>query len=226
MLQLERDAIVQVDLVVACSEMERLKYLEMGAKNAIFYPNIYPTREFMPCCKDRMPSISIVLRGHWGSRAEESLETIFNALACLSRQITVYMIGIKPKKVPKNVKLEYREFIQSKLDYLNVLGKSWIGINIGIHMAGTNERKYDYAEAGTVVLSDILGARGDLLPHEYSYVDTHDLAAKIDQLFEFGKEILTEMGEENRNHALSTAEKGRRRLLDNFAKITASFACR
>jgi len=125
------------------------------------------------------------------------------------------MIGIKPKRVPKNVKLEYKEFIQSKLDYLKVLSKSWIGINVGIHKAGTNERKYDYAEAGTVVFSDTLGARGDLLPHE--------LAAKIGQLLEFGKASLIEMGKENRDQVLSIAEKQRLKLLDNLRKIAADF---
>ena len=219
MLRLERDAIDHFDLVVACSEMERLKYLEMGARNAIFYPNIYPTKEFEPCSKDKTPSISIVLRGHWGSRAEQSLETIFNAFACLNEQIRVYMIGIRPKRIPKNVNLDYTEFIQSKADYLKILSKSWIGINVGIHMAGSNERKYDYAEAGTVVFSDKLGARGDLLPHEYTYVDSHDLAAKINQLLEFGKMSITEMGAENRKHVLSIAEKARKRLLRNLSKI-------
>jgi hypothetical protein len=219
MLRLERDSLVHVDLVVACSEMERLKYLEMGARDAVFYPNIYPTKDFEPCSKDKTPSISIVLRRHWGSRAEQSLETIFNAFACLNRQIRVYMIGIRPKRVPKNVNLNYTEFIRSKADYLKVLSKSWIGINVGIHMAGSNERKYDYAEAGTVVFSDKLGARGDLLPHEYTYVDSHDLAAKINQLLEFGKMSITEMGVENRKCVLSVAEKARQRLLGNISKI-------
>jgi hypothetical protein len=221
MLRLERDALVHVDLVVACSEMERLKYLEMGARNAVFYPNVYPTADFEPCSKDKTPSISIVLRGHWGSRAEQSLETIFNAFACLNGQIRVYMIGIRPKRVPKNVNLDYTEFIQSKADYLKVLSKSWIGINVGIHMAGSNERKYDYAEAGTVVFSDKLGARGDMLSHEYTYVDSHDLAAKINQLLEFGKVSITEMGAENRKCVLSIAEKARQRLLDSICKTIA-----
>jgi hypothetical protein len=88
-------------------------------------------------------------------------------------------------------------------------------------MSGTNERKYDYAEAGTVVFSDTLGARGDLLPHEYTYVDSHDLAAKINQLLEFGKVSITEMGAENRKHVLSMAEKARQRLLGYICKIIA-----
>jgi hypothetical protein len=223
LLNLERDAIADVDLVVACSEMERLKYLQIGAKNTTFYPNIYPTKEFRPDNKDQMPSISIVVRGHWGLRAEKSLEEIFDAFAYFNRQIRVYVIGIRPKTVPKFVKLEYSEFIKDKMDYLRVLSKSWIGINIGIHKAGTNERKYDYAEAGTVVLSDTLGARGDFLPHEYTYVDSHDLAAKIEQLLEFGKARLTEMGNKNRTHVLSMAEKQRQKMLHDLSKLISKF---
>ena len=179
MFKLERDALAHIDLVIASCEMERLKYLQMGARKAISYPNIYPTTAFELANKDEMPSISIVLRNHWGSTAEKSLEEIFDALAHLDREIKVYMIGIRPRRVPQNVKLEYTNYVPSKLDYLKLLSKSWIGINIGIHMAGTNERKYDYAEAGLVVFSDTLGVRGDLLPNEYAYVDSQDLAAKI-----------------------------------------------
>ncbi len=73
---------------------------------------------------------------------------------------------------------------------MRILSKSWIGINIGIHKGGSNERKYDYAMAGLVVFSDILGCRGDLLPHEYTYLDSNDLAAKLEQLMEFGKKRL------------------------------------
>ena len=220
MFKLEQDAVVHFNLVVACSEMEKLKYLEMGAKNVIFYPNIYPTREFEPCDKAEIPRISIVLREHWGSRAEQSLEVIFKALACIDRQINVSILGIKPSKVPKNVILEHSEFLQSKLDYLEVLSKSWMGINVGIHLAGTNERKFDYAESGTVVLSDKLGVRGDLLPYEYAYLDSHDLAAKINQLLEFGRTQLIEMGKKNRKHVLLIAKKNQQKLLDHIDEIT------
>ena len=64
MYKLERDAVALSDLVVACSERDRLKYLEMGARKVLFYPNIYPIAEFEPGNKDQTPSISIVLRGH------------------------------------------------------------------------------------------------------------------------------------------------------------------
>ena len=149
------------------------------------------------------------------------MEEIFEAFKYVNRKIKVYVVGIKPKMVPRFVNLEHKYFIQSKSVYLKVLSKSWIGINIGIHKAGTNERKYDYAEAGLVVFSDTLGVRGDLLPNEYAYVDSQDLAAKIKQLLEFDKAILIKKGEENRDQVLSLAEKKRWKLFKNMRKVTS-----
>ncbi len=80
-------------------------------------------------------------------------------------------------------------------------------------MAGSNERKYDYAMAGLVVFSDTMGTRGDLLPNEYTYVDSQDLAAKLEQLLQFGKDRIVEMGKQNRDQALSLAKKQREILL-------------
>jgi hypothetical protein len=191
----------------------------MGAKKAIFYPNLYPIEEFEPGDKDPVPSISIVLRNYWGYRAYRSLEEIFKALSCIDRKIRVYLIGIAPQQVPVNIELQYYKFIPKKLDYLRTLSKSWIGINIGIHKGGTNQKKYDYAISGTVVLSDKIGARGDLLPYDYTYVDNHDLAAKIERLLEFGKEKITEMGIQNRKEAISLAKKQRDILLRMMKEI-------
>src|SRR5450759_2253459 len=39
MYKLERGAIALADVVIACSERDRLKYIEMGANKAVFYPN-------------------------------------------------------------------------------------------------------------------------------------------------------------------------------------------
>jgi hypothetical protein len=219
MYKLERDAIALADVVIACSERDRLKYVEMGARKTVFYPNIYPIAEFEPSDKDQTPSISIVLRGRWGPRASRSLEEIFEALSYIHRKIIVYMIGIEPQLVSRNIELQRFEFIPNKSDYLNILSKSWIGINIGVHMAGSNERKYDYAMAGLVVFSDKLGARGDLLLHEYTYVDGHDLAAKLDQLLECGKEKIFEMGTQNRKHTISLADKQREKILRTIKGI-------
>ena len=61
--------------------------------------------------------------------------------------------------------------------------------------------------------SDVLGCRGDLLAHEYSYIDYNDLAIKLDQLLELGQKEIIEMGLENRKQAISLAEKQREKLL-------------
>lgn len=217
MYKLERDAVALSDLVVVCSERDRLKYSEMGARKVLSYPNIYPVAGFEPGCKDPEPCVSIVLRGHWGQEVNRSLEEIFKALSCINRKIKVNLIGIASQCIPKNIKLQQYGYIPSKMDYFTILSTSWIGINVGVHLGGTNERKYDYAMAGLVVFSDNLGARGDLLPHEFTYVDSYDLAAKLEQLLEFGKEKIAEMGKHNRTHALSLAEKQHEKLLKAIA---------
>jgi len=123
---------------------------------------------------------------------------------------------MKPEYLSSNIKLEYHERIPSKLDYMRVLSRSWASINIGIHLGGTNERKYDYAAAGTVVFSDFYGARGDLLPFEYTYVDSYDLAAKLEVFLELGKERITEMGIENSKRALFFAENCQTAMLQKL----------
>ena len=213
MYKLEREILQRADLVIACSGRDQLRYIEIGAKRVIFYPNIYPIMEFGSGVKDKNPSISIVLRDCWGPESVISFNAIFKALSKLNKRITVYVIGMEPQRVPGNINLEYYEYVPSKLDYMNILSKSWIGINIGIHKGGSNERKYDYAIAGLVVFSDVLGCRGDLLAHEYSYLDYNDLAAKLEQLLELGQEKIIEMGLENRKQAILLAEKQREKLL-------------
>jgi hypothetical protein len=216
MYKLEREILQSADLIIACSGRDQLRYIEMGAKKVIFYPNIYPIMEFETGVKDKIPSISIVLRNCWGTESVISFNAIFKALSKINKKIMVHVVGIKPEQVPRNIELEYYDYIPKKLDYMNILSKSWIGINIGIHKGGSNERKYDYAMAGLVVFSDVLGCRGDLLAHEYSYLDHNDLAVKLEQLLEFGQEKIIEMGLENRKQAISLAKKQREKLLSTI----------
>lgn len=211
MYKLEKRAIALPDLVVACSERDRLKYVQMGAKKALFYPNIYPI-EFELGDKDECLSVAIVLREHWGPESYRSLERVLSALACIGKPVKVYMIGVKPKELAKKINLIHFGYIPSRKEYLKTLTKSWIGINLGIHAGGSNQRKYDYAMAGLVIFSDSFGARGDFLPNEYTYVDEIDLAAKIKELLNLGKERIFEMGLQNRSQALSLAEEKREEL--------------
>ena len=152
MYTFEREILQSADLVIACSGRDQLRYIEMGAKNVIFYPNIYPIKEFEMGIKDKNPSISVVLRNCWGTESVKSFNAIFTALSKINKRIKVYVVGIEPQQIPRNIKLEHYEYIPNKLDYMNILSKSWIGINIGIHKGGSNERKYDYAMAGLVVI--------------------------------------------------------------------------
>lgn len=152
------------------------------------------------------------MRGHWGPTAIESLEKVLAALSCIGIPVQVYSIGVKPKHLANNIHLTHHDYIPSRKDYLETLSKSWIGINLGIHAGGTNQRKYDYAMAGLVVFSDTFGARGDFLPNEYTYVDEIDFAAKLKQLLALGKERITKMGLQNREQALSLAQEKREEL--------------
>ena len=221
MYKLEHDLISFPDLVIACSKRDKIKYEKLGAKKVIYYPNIYPIKEFELCEKDQIPSISIVLQGHWGFRVEKSLDEIFKALTFVNKNIRVNMIGKKPQNIPNNIEFHHYDYIPNKLTYLKILSKSWIGINIGVHLGGTNQRKYDYGMAGLVVFSDTSGVRGDLLLHEYAYVDIPDLVAKLQQLLELKKDKITEMGIENREYALSFAKKKRRELQLIIKKISS-----
>jgi hypothetical protein len=216
MHKLEKTESLYSDLVLACSERDKLKYKEMGLTHSIFYPNIYPLSNFNLAEKDDVPSICLVLKEHWTSRSRESLFSILKGLSFLDEQIKLYLIGIKPDWIPSNIDLCYYKFIPRKLDFLRTLSKSWIGINLGIHFAGTNERKYDYALSGLIVFSDLYGSRGDYLPHEQVYVDSFDLTAKLIQIFRQGKKEITKKGLENRTQALLFAQKQKNKLINSI----------
>ena len=100
MFKLEREILQRADLVIACSERDQLRYIEMGTKNVIFYPNIYPIMYFETGLKDKNPSISIVLRNLWGTKSAINFNAIFKALSKLDKKIKVYVIGMEPQRVP------------------------------------------------------------------------------------------------------------------------------
>jgi len=78
-----------------------------------------------------------------------------------------------------------------------------------------------------VVFSDNFGARGDLLPHEYTYVDTHDLTAKLAQFLKFGYKKITKFGAENRKYSLLIANNKKEELLrviENILCTQSSYA--
>jgi hypothetical protein len=217
--KLEDNVIAQADLIIACSERDQLKYTEKNAKKVVFYPNIYPLQGVKPVEKAQSPTICVVLKDYWGSQADSALEEILRAMALLTVKVTVVVIGKKPQKMPKNASLQYYKSIPDKAEFLRIMGKAWVCINVGFHLGGSNERKNDYSMAGCVVLSDRLGARGDFLPFEYTYVDCHDLTAKLKQLFRLGRNRLQEMGAENHEYILRFAEGQKEKLRDSIYSL-------
>lgn len=214
MYQFDLRAVSNFDSIIACSERDAFEFKNLGAKKIAFYPNIYPIQDFEEALKDADPSICIVLRNYWGNKATQSLKQILAAISIIDKRFNIYLIGIKPSYVPKNVKLFHCDYFPNKKNFMEILSKAWIGINVGSHFGGTNERKYDYALAGLVVLSDMQGARGDLIPFEYTYVDDCDLSAKLNQLLAYGKEYLVEKGKQNQAAALDLAKKQSRLLFE------------
>ena len=219
MYNLEKSLISKTDLVIACSERDKLKYENLGFNQVIFYPNLYPYSEFNVLDKDETPSVCLVIKEHWGSRVYKSFNDVINSLSLIPKKIKLYSIGIKPKQIPSNVELLHYKFIPKKLDFLKILSKSWVGINLGIHFAGTNERKYEYAISGLIVFSDIFGARGDFIPNEYAYVDFYDLAAKLNQIFQLSKKQIFRKGFENRNHVIIFSKNQKDILLESLTTL-------
>jgi hypothetical protein len=225
MYKLESDVVREASSVICCSERDRLKYLEMGAKKVIVYPNIYPMPSFQPIAKDQTPSLTLVLKAYWGPVAIKSLNQIMAALSHLEvDQVKLNLVGLNPQFVPKNIQLQYCAYIPSKQEFLKTLSQSWIGINVGVHRGGTNERKYEYALSGLVVFSDYFGVRGDLLPYEYTYLDSDDLAAKLKQIIELGPKKIADMGNENRKQALLLAEKYQALIKEELAQFKRFFS--
>ena len=223
MYTLESEIATLADLIICCSERDRLKYLEMGAERVVVFPNIYPIA-FDHTAKYEVPSITLVLKARWGPIAKKALDEVMAALSLVElKNIKLNIIGMKPEKLPKNVDIQYWSKIPSEEDFLKVLSKSWIGINVGIHKGGTNERKYQYALSGLIVFSDHFGLRGDVIPYEYSYLDKHDLAAKLKQILDLGQEKVVWMGNENHNHTLLLVEKYQKIVKQELARFNVYF---
>ena len=90
------------------------------------------------------------------------------------------------------------------MSFLNHLARGHIGINYAYKPMGTNVKWFDFALARLVILSRIVGTRGELLPYEYTYLDYANLKIKLSKLLEYD---LGKMGYENMVEALSIASK-------------------
>ena len=111
------------------------------------------------------------------------------------------------------VKAEFTGFINNRNEFLKKLSEAHIGINFAFKLGGTNVRKYDYALAGLVVLSNPYGCRGEPLPYEYCFLDPADLATKISAL---KNEKVEEMGLKNQENVLELYRRSYKNLKEKL----------
>ena len=206
-------ALRRTDLLVAASERDRLSYLShgiVGDDRIVVYPNIFPPgagweppqgfeRSSMPF------TLAMVETGWLGSEgAEEDAAFASAALALLprDRKVRVFAFGDLlwshlRAALPGSVELVRMGRVPGREGFLTALSGAHVGVNLARWSGGTNVKKYDYALAGLVVLSNPLGARGGLIPHEHVFSDPPDLTAKLIELMDRGSARVVRTGEEN-----------------------------
>jgi len=221
--KVERNVIRSSDLVLAASlrdsKVFKCKY-GVDEQRMVVLPNIYPV-EGLKISKTNSPSVTLVLPDNWGVKAiTNAIDYISMSIRMSEKVKNVIIIGgiaggISRQKEWGGSVVETYGFIKSRRKFLEVIGRGHIGLNFAFKSAGTNVKKYDYAITEQVVLSNILGAKGDLLPYEYTFMDEYDLASKIDQVFD---EDYLRMGEQNASFAhklyRTAKEKIKKKLLE------------
>jgi len=214
--KIEKEIMNKADVIFATSMRDSRIFEDkygISCRKIVVFPNIFPL-EGLKLSKEKMRSVSLVVSGKWDRKyVEKMLEKLHRSiLICQSVDKIIFVGPIlsefsRRKKWPCMV--EAYDFIESRREFLETIGKAHIGLNFSFRLGGTNVRKYDYALTAQVVLSDTLGTRGDLLPHEYVFVDEYDLASKIDQIFD-GNYL--KMGKENALFAHTLYEKAKEKI--------------
>jgi len=222
--KVEKQIIRNSDLVLAVSmrDSKVFKYrYGVDRQKIVLLPNIYPV-EGLKVLKVNSPSVSLVLPDNWGVKAiSKAINYISTSIQMSENVKNVIIIGeiagklSKKKEWGKSV-IETYGFIKSRRKFLEIIGRGHIGLNFAFKSAGTNVKKYDYAITKQVVLSNILGAKGDLLPYEYTFIDEYDLASKIDQIFD--RDYL-KMGEENALFAHKLHKKAKEKIKAKLLEI-------
>lgn len=204
-------ALENCDIVVAASHRDRLRYLAHGklpARDIVVYPNIFPPQDEAPPLQAKTGPFTVAsVQSRWSGRsgALEDAKEIASALGLLPGGAEVRVIAFGPDlpgllrgMLQPRFELEAIGQVPGRGEFIQSLARAHVGINLGRWMGGTNVKKYDYAIAGAVVLSNSPGSRGELLAHEYAFADRHDLAAKLCELSERPRDEVARMGQENR----------------------------
>ena len=221
--KIEKEIMNKADVIFAAS-MRDSRIFEhkygISCRKIVVFPNIFPL-EGLKLSKEKMRSVSLVVSGKWNRKyVEKMLEKLHRSILICQSVDKIIFVGPILSKFSRRKKwpcmVEAYDFIESRREFLETIGKAHVGLNFSFRLGGTNVRKYDYALTEQVVLSDMLGARGDLLPHEYAFVDEYDLASKIDQIFD--RDYL-KMGEENALFAHKLYKKAKEKIKAKLLEI-------
>ena len=204
--RLEKEAVAESSLIIAASGRDAVLYSEeynIPKSSIVVVPNIYPVDELL-INKNVERTLAVVLPDHWGASVAKRVAHLVSEASNLGMKIIVIGQQLAKMLRQKRLNVEAYDYIPSRRSFLNTLAKAHIGLNYSINLGGSNVKKYDYALAGLVVLSNIIGARGDYLPYEYVFVDVADFKAKLEALLE---QPLEEMGLKNRISSLNFYKK-------------------
>ena len=212
---LEREICNISDLILASSIRDReqyIKHYKITYDKIIVYPNIYPIDTLsdhyeLIRSKYEEPTLAII-----GSRSLYK-DRFFNGLVESIYDLfdRIIYIGYKAPIIDHLIKkyremIEYHKHIPSRYDFLKTLSKAHIGLNYGLWLGGSNVKRYDYALSGLLILSNALGARGEILPCEYVYADQADLRGKLRQLLSRDLDEIIRCGRTNLDTAYSYYE--------------------
>lgn len=209
-------ALKAADLLVAATEADRSSYLAHGVMDegkAVVYPNVFPPAELWrrrrPARREGPFTIAVVQTGWLGRKgALEDARRLASALRLLppSARVAVESYGTELGAflrvvLPSSVELRPSRRVPGRVAFLEALSGAQAGVNFGHWAGGANVKKFDFALAGLVVLSDGLGSRGGLLPHERVFEGPEGLAAAVDELAGINDDELSRMGRENSRSA-------------------------
>ncbi len=220
LLDAEYNIVQHADLIISASRRDEMKYKELyGVSDRILtFPNIFPLpnhTEFISNIRKRDKPTLVVIGGKFLANNIEYarlLKKLYDSLNILN--LNIVYIGKHPPRLPKSRSVEYYEYIPSRVEFFRTLGRAHIGLNYALLRGGSNVKRYDYSLAGLVVLDNPLGARGEWLPHEYTFIDEHDFVVKLSELISLGSTELSKLGQLN---LLKTCE-----LYDNCYKKLAT----
>ena len=216
-------ALKETDLLVASSERDRLSYLSHGTidrERVLVYPNIFPPssdwRSAPYFDRSSAPFTLAMVETAWlgGQGSREDADLVRSALGLLPPRARVRILAFGEslaadlsRGLPGSAEVRRMGRVPERGEFLTALSAAHAGVNVAHWSGGTNVKKYDYALAGLMVLSNPEGARGGLIPHERVFTDGADLAAKILELMDLGSGRVVRMGRENAEAANAVARE-------------------